>query len=82
MSQYKFGYVGSVKYVRRVDDKTTPVWVVTKFWSGGKCERVGAYFGENVARARAGEIAGADGATVGIERIEVFDLAPREATES
>ena len=75
--EYKHAYVNGMQYTVRADGKGVDMWIVTKFWSGGKCQRDSAFFGEGLARARVSEIVGEDGATVGIEKITVFDLPPK-----
>ena len=76
-AEYKHAYAGGMQYTVRADGKGVEMWIVSKFWAGGKCQRDSAFFREGLARARAGEIVGVEGATIGIENITVFDLPPK-----
>ncbi len=48
------------------------IWVVVKYWAGGKRENVAAYTTEDNARLYAGRIVGSpDGGLIALETIDV-----------
>lgn len=47
------------------------IWIVVKYWQGGKRENYGAYSEENNAREIAGKIIGQDGALIALETIDL-----------
>lgn len=49
-----------------------PIWVVVKYWPGGKRETIAAFFDEEKARFRAGQEVGRDGGLIALETFNVF----------
>jgi hypothetical protein len=47
------------------------IWIVVKYWPGGRRENAAAYTSEENARYYAGRIVGQDGALIALETIEV-----------
>jgi hypothetical protein len=47
------------------------VWIVVKYWPGGKRETIEGYFSEEGARQAAGRLVGKDGAMVALETVLV-----------
>lgn len=58
----------------------TTVWIVVRYWPGGRRESVAAFFNEENARFRAGQEAGGD-TMIALERIEVSGGLPVENSD-
>lgn len=82
MTELKHEYAGNAQYVARADGKPgATVWIVTTQSpnsTGLGVKRVGAYFGEALARAHAAKMVG-NGDLIGLETIDVLDLPPERA---
>jgi hypothetical protein len=47
------------------------IWIVVKYWPGGKRENAAAFTTEESARIYAGRLVGQDGALIALETVEL-----------
>lgn len=76
MAEVRLKQVAGVEYIAAPEG--LGLWIVCKHWTGGRVDRVAAYFSEKLARAHAGELVGKeDRVLIGLEFFPVKDAPPR-----
>jgi hypothetical protein len=75
MAQVRLERVGGKEFIAAPEGLC--LWIVCKHWTGGRVDRVAAYFSEALARTHAGELVGKeDRVLIGLECFPVKDAPP------